>query len=153
VWILWYDKALERRVAAQVGVFENATQAAGHGWHLFSLAHLYGKWIGGHRLFKPLLRRPGEIHSVLPEFETHAVSAAKEAADALGPNDVFAVSGAGALFGVASVSRLIEGIAPAVRGRLLVFFPGRYEAGRYRLLDARDGWNYHAIPIPAQPHL
>lgn len=153
VWILWYDKALERRVTAQVGVFDNATQAAGHGWHQFSLAHLYGKWIGSHRLLKALLRRPSEMNSVLPEFETQAISAAKEAASALGPNDVFAMTGGGALFGVASVSRLIEGVAPAVTGRLLVFFPGRYEGGRYRLLDARDGWNYHAIPIPAQPYL
>src|SRR5437870_4368748 len=29
---------------------------------------------------------------------------------------------------------------------LLVFFPGVYEQSNYRLLDARDGWNYHAVP-------
>ena len=153
VWILWYDKSLDRRVAAQVGVFENATRAAGHGWTQLSFASLYGSWIGGHRLFKPLLRRPNEMLSVLPEFEAQCISEARNAASLLGPHDVLAISGTGALFGVASVSRLIEGIAPAVSGRLLVLFPGRYEGGRYRLLDARDGWNYHAIPIPAQPFL
>ena len=36
-----------------------------------------------------------------------------------------------------------------IRGRLLVFFPGVYEQNNYRLLDARDGWNYHAVPITA----
>ena len=36
-----------------------------------------------------------------------------------------------------------------IRGRLLVFFPGVYEQDNYRLLDARDGWNYHAVPITA----
>jgi len=36
-----------------------------------------------------------------------------------------------------------------IRGRLLVFFPGVYEQDNYRLLDARDGWNYLAIPITA----
>ena len=36
-----------------------------------------------------------------------------------------------------------------IRGRLLVFFPGIYEQDNYRLLDARDGWNYHAVPITA----
>ena len=36
-----------------------------------------------------------------------------------------------------------------IQGRLLVFFPGVYEQDNYRLLDARDGWNYHAVPITA----
>ena len=41
-------------------------------------------------------------------------------------------------------------ISREVRGRLLVFFPGEHERGNYRLLDARDGWNYLAVPIDAQ---
>ena len=32
-------------------------------------------------------------------------------------------------------------------GRLVVFFPGQFEQNNYRLLDARDGWNYLAVPI------
>ena len=34
-----------------------------------------------------------------------------------------------------------------IRGRLVVFFPGHLERSNYRLLDARDGWNYMAVPI------
>ena len=30
---------------------------------------------------------------------------------------------------------------------LSIFFPGQYEQNNYRLLDARDGWNYLAVPI------
>jgi hypothetical protein len=41
---------------------------------------------------------------------------------------------------------LVEG---NIRGRLLIFFPGPFDRGNYRLLDARDGWNYHAVPITA----
>jgi hypothetical protein len=26
-------------------------------------------------------------------------------------------------------------------------FPGQFERNNYRLLDARDGWNYLAVPI------
>ena len=37
-----------------------------------------------------------------------------------------------------------------IQGRLLVFFPGVYEQNNYRLLDARDGWNYLAVPITSQ---
>jgi len=32
----------------------------------------------------------------------------------------------------------------------LVFFPGERDGSNYRLLDARDGWNYLATPIAAQ---
>jgi hypothetical protein len=32
----------------------------------------------------------------------------------------------------------------------MVFFPGKHEQSNYRLLDARDGWNYRAILIEAE---
>jgi hypothetical protein len=34
---------------------------------------------------------------------------------------------------------------------MVVTFPGTHQGGIYRLLDARDGWNYHAVPIPPDP--
>jgi len=39
-----------------------------------------------------------------------------------------------------------------LEGRLLVFFPGEHhpENHTYRLLDARDGWNYLAVPLLAK---
>jgi hypothetical protein len=65
---------------------------------------------------------------------------------------VVALLGAGTLFGLAHVSTVVEGIKDAVPGRLLVFFPGEHhpETHTYRLLDARDGWNYLAVPLTAQ---
>ena len=55
-----------------------------------------------------------------------------------------ALLGVGSLFGLARVSTIVEGIKDVVPGRLLVFFPGEHhpENHTYRLLDARDGWNY-----------
>jgi hypothetical protein len=50
---------------------------------------------------------------------------------------------------LARVSALAEQVAHEIRGRLLLFFPGRHANGVYRLLDARDGWSYRATPIPA----
>jgi hypothetical protein len=58
-----------------------------------------------------------------------------------------AVSGVGALFGFTRVSQVLKLVEPSIRGRLVVFFPGQYEENNYRLLDARDGWNYLAVPI------
>ena len=60
-----------------------------------------------------------------------------------------AVLGAATLFGFLRVSVLMDTVKDAITGRLLVFFPGEYEAGNYRLLDARDGWDYLATPITA----
>jgi hypothetical protein len=65
------------------------------------------------------------------------------------PNAIVAVLGAGALFPFLKVSKVIEGLAPKVQGRLVVFFPGQRDGNNYRLLEARDGWNYLATPITA----
>jgi len=66
-------------------------------------------------------------------------------------DSVVALIGVGSLFGLARVSKVVEGIQDAVQGRLLVFFPGEHhpENHTYRLLDARDGWNYLAVPLLA----
>ena len=63
---------------------------------------------------------------------------------------VVALLGAGTLFGLGDavkVSALINAVNDAIAGRLLVFFPGDVENNNFRLLDARDGWNYMAVVI------
>jgi hypothetical protein len=65
-------------------------------------------------------------------------------------NAVVALFGVASLFGFARVSRLLETVERDIRGRLVVFFPGHFEQNNYRLLDARDGWNYMAVPISMQ---
>lgn len=64
-------------------------------------------------------------------------------------NTVVALQGVGSLFGFLKVKEVVDKLAPLVRGRLLVLFPGSYENNNYRLLDGYDGWNYLAIPITA----
>ena len=148
VWILWYDSALELRVAAQTHQFETATRAHGHGWSSLDLGSSFGRWIADQPYLDRLTRRPAELGPLLPAFAEHVASVVASAARPLTANDVLALSGLGALFGLASVSNLIERVAAAVPGRLLAIFPGSYTRGGYSLLDARESWNYHAIPIP-----
>jgi hypothetical protein len=62
---------------------------------------------------------------------------------------VIAIKGVGSLFGFLKVKEVVDKLAPMVKGRLLVFFPGSYEDNNYRLLDGYDGWNYLAVPITA----
>ncbi|HID20977.1 MAG TPA: DUF1788 domain-containing protein, partial [Planctomycetaceae bacterium] len=60
---------------------------------------------------------------------------------------VVGVLGVACLYGFTRVSLVLKEVVQDIRGRLVVFFPGEYEDNNYRLLDARDGWNYLAVPI------
>ena len=62
---------------------------------------------------------------------------------------MIAITGIASLFGFVKVSEIIPAVANHIRGRLVVFFPGEFENNNYRLLDARDGWNYLSVPITA----
>ncbi|MCI0666938.1 MAG: DUF1788 domain-containing protein [Methylococcaceae bacterium] len=48
----------------------------------------------------------------------------------IGENSVVAVKGVGSLFGLLKVKEVVDKLAPMVKGRLLVFFPGSYENNR-----------------------
>ena len=144
-----YDKTLERRVQGRLHEFEAIAQTYGHGWATLNLADLVAPWFASHELFAGLADQPDELAGLLPDFEAHVVQTVRTHLQSLPENDILALSGAGALFGLMRISNLVDGAASAIKGRLLVLFPGRHEGGTYRLLDARDGWTYRATPIPA----
>lgn len=149
VWIVWYDKTLQRRFSGRLSEFEQATKAAQHGWQQIDLAPWLGRWIAKHEFFEALCSKPREMRGLLPEIEHELTSHIKAALGKCSSNDVLAIDGCGSLFGVARVSALLDRVAQHIPGRLLLGFPGKHSVGVYRLLDARDGWNYHAIPIPS----
>jgi hypothetical protein len=149
VWIVCYDKSLERRVQGRLPEFEAIARSFGHGWTTFNLATLVAPWFASHDLFDGLAEQPDELPGLLPDFEEHVAQVVQVQLHALSDNDILALSGAGALFGLMRVSILADRIAPDIKGRLLLLYPGRHESGSYRLLDARDGWSYRATPIPA----
>ena len=148
VWVVWYDKSLQRRFTGRLAEFEHATLKAGHGWRYLSLSNWFGTWISRHEFFDALVEQPEELRGLLPEIEDSLVSELVNNLNSCTVNDVLAVDGCGALFGISRISNLVRRVADSIPGRLLVGFPGTHSAGVYRLLDARDGWNYHAIPIP-----
>jgi hypothetical protein len=148
VWIVWYDKSLQRRFTGRLAEFEHATLKAGHGWQQLSLSAWFGTWIARHEFFDALIEQPSELRGLLPDIEESLATELNGALHQCSPNDVLAIDGCGALFGVARISALISRVAENIPGRILIGFPGKHSGGIYRLLDARDGWNYHAIPIP-----
>lgn len=58
-----------------------------------------------------------------------------------------AIRDVSALFGFARLSEVLKNCDKDIKGRMLIFFPGEFEHNQYRLLDARDGWDYLARPI------
>lgn len=149
--MLWYDRSLEPRVAGQWPVFEQETQRAGHGWIGVDAGAMFGTWLASHELREAVLEQPDELHALLPEFEDHVVAEVAAALDVSAADDLVAMRRCGALFGLASLSKVVSRVEASIEGRLLLSFAGRYEGTGYRLLDARPGWNYHAVPIPSEP--
>lgn len=149
VWFAVYDPADERRLRAQVGAFETATRQAGHGWLLCDVTNAFPEWMTGQEYKETYFRRTADMTLALKKFErTVAAQIAEELQrPSVDEHTVVAVMGLASLFGLARVSSVVESVSHSVQGRLLVFFPGHTEDGRYRLLDARDGWNYLAVPI------
>lgn len=62
-------------------------------------------------------------------------------------NTLIAIRDVSSLFGFARLSEILKSCDKEILGRLLIFFPGEFEHNHYRLLDARDGWDYLARPI------
>ncbi len=139
------------RVTGRLGELEDETRQAGHGWRSFDLGALFGRWIAANEMFTALLERPQEIKGLLPEFESAVCEAILGELAKSGANDIVTIQGCGSLFGLARMSPILDRVADRIPGRLLVLFPGRHAGGLYRLLDARNGWNYHAVPIPPDP--
>jgi hypothetical protein len=148
VWIVWYEKALQRRFTGRLGEFEHATLSSGRGWHHLDLSSWFGRWIAKHEFFEALVNQPRELRGLLPDIENELVATLRQKLGQCSRNDVLLVDGCGSLYGVTRISNLVSRAADAIPGRLVVGFPGKHAGGVYRLLDARDGWNYHAIPIP-----
>ncbi|MCC6192472.1 MAG: DUF1788 domain-containing protein [Anaerolineales bacterium] len=151
VWFAIYDPAQERRLRLRVQEFESATVRAKHGCILEDLTDSFAEWMAKHEYREEYFAQPDDMELALQDYGTYLKDRVTKVLESSEGNDntVVALLGIGSLFGLTSASALLEAIAPAIRGRLLVFFPGRRDGSNYRLLDARDGWNYLAVPIEA----
>ena len=149
VWFAVYRKEDERRLRYKVEAFRLATEKAGKAWALEDLTNAFAEWMDAQEYREAFFRTPATLAPMLPEFEAHVAERLIGRVHEQSEGSVLAVLGIASLFGFAKVSDVIPRVAPAIRGRLLVFFPGSVAGNNYRLLDARDGWNYLAVPITA----
>jgi len=151
-WFVVYDPRDERRLRNRVTLFDLATHEAGHGWALCDLTDAFAAWIAAEEYRESYFAAPDDLDMVLGDFRQATADRVRTAltAPTTTADTVVAVLGVASLFGLLKVSQVVEDVAPHIRGRLLVFFPGEYEGSNYRLLDARDGWNYLAVPITSE---
>lgn len=155
VWLAVYDKEDERKLRLRLGLFEEATHHAGRKWKSIDLTNAFANWMCGPDnadYAESYFESPDSLDNAkLGEFMQSVVDCIRSAlAELPDPdNTVLAVYGIASLFAFLKISESLPLVEGDVKGRLLVFFPGVYEQNNYRLLDARDGWNYLGHPITA----
>ncbi len=144
-----YDKTDELRFRTHLTEFEIATTNALHGWCEIDISNAFPEWMATLDYKEGYFESPEDIDTTLDDFMEELVEKMREQIAATDNNTVVAIVGVGTLFGYTKASDLVNKIAKYAPGRLLIFFPGEFENNNYRLLDARDGWNYQAVPITA----
>ncbi len=151
VWMAVYPPGQERRLHLRIDEFGIATKKTGRSWKIYNLTNEFAVWMANHDYREAYFEDPEALKPALSDFRAFLVErlhnqlTAKDVDD----NTVVALIGAASCFGLCRVSRLLDEVNGYIRGRLLVFFPGELEGTNYRLLDARDGFDYLAIPIVA----
>jgi Domain of unknown function (DUF1788) len=145
-----YPKEHERRLRAKRALFALKTKEAGHAWREFDFTTVFPRWLAASDYRDYYFESPDDLAIKLDaEFVVHAAAELRGAMNgqAVDASTVIGVFGAGSLYGLARLSRILREVERDIRGRLVVFFPGHHEGSNYRLLDAGDGLNYLAIPV------
>ncbi len=145
-----YDKTDERRLINRKELFALATAKAKHPWKEVDLSGVFSQWMAGIDYRESYFESPEDLELKLEDdFLDDVVTILQEnlSGQDVDHKTVVGVFGVASLFGFVRISEIMFRIENSIRGRLVVFFPGEFENANYRLLDARDGWNYHAVPI------
>jgi hypothetical protein len=151
VWFAIYDPAQERRLRLRISDFKVATHNAGHSWAEIDLTNSFAEWMAAHEYREAYFEDPDAMEPALDEFASALAAQVigRLTDSSVDDQTVVAVVGLASLFGLTRASALLRAVDASICGRLLVFFPGQHDGSNYRLLDARDGWNYLAVPITA----
>lgn len=148
VMMIVYPKERERALRAHVGEFEQATVQAGHEWRLVDCTTWFAEWMADQEYRDSYFETPEYLDAQLDdEFRKTVAGRLTSALKEAGESTVVGVLGVASLYGFLRVSTLIHDVERSVQGRLAIFFPGTKNDNNYRLMDARDGWNYLAQPI------
>lgn len=145
-----YHKEDELKLRARVEEFKVATEGAGHPWLALDITNAFPEWMAAEEYRDAYFSDPSDLVGNYPDFIQDLLDRLEQQlGDQANENALVALVGSGTLFGFGSVAGFVKALSAHVPGRLLVLFPGEYIDNTYRLLDARDGWGYHATPLTA----
>lgn len=150
IWFLVYDPAEQRKVDLRLGDFETAALKAGKKWKGISLKQCFPSWMANHEYKESYFQKPKVIVDQLEaSFIPYAIQFLKNEIKKIEQDEdtLIALKDVSSIFGFARLSEILKSCDKDFKGRLLIFFPGEFEQNHYRLLDARDGWDYLARPI------
>ena len=138
-----------RRLRLRMPEFARLTREAGHSWVEIELTDWFAQWMAAHEYHQAYFDNPNDMDLALKDFARYTITTlrARMTATDVDSDTVVAISGLASLFGLTSVSKIIDRVTPDIRGRLLAFFPGHKDGTVYYLLDACAGYNYVGIPI------
>ena len=146
VMLVVYEKELERTLRARIGEFEQATRP--HRWKLVDCTKWFSEWMAGDDYKEAYFEDPSLLGMKLEgEFQPGVAQRLSKELESADDDTVVALIGVASLYGFMRVSELVRAVEQSIRGRMLVLFPGTKNDNNYRLLDARDGWNYLANAI------
>ncbi|MGP4976736.1 BREX protein BrxB domain-containing protein [Brachybacterium tyrofermentans] len=154
--MLVYPPEIERQMRAQVPELELETRRTGHGWHLADLTNRLGRWVAEHEYADAFFEDPDDFTTAAADmFEEDLIDLLRTELSRAGDEDVVALLGVSSLYPYLRASHVIGAVDDAIRGRLLVLFPGTHDsaAHSYRLLNARDGFSYRAALISPKDSL
>jgi hypothetical protein len=150
VWFLVYDPAEQRKIDLHIGEFELITVRAEKKWRTISFKQCFPTWMASHEYKEEYFNSPEYIIDQLEaEFIPYAIQFLKDESSKIDQDEhtLIALKDVASLFGFARLSEILKSCSSSFIGRVLIFFPGEFEENHYRLLDARDGWDYLARPI------
>lgn len=150
VWFLVYDPSEQRKIDLRIGDFETATIKAGKKWIGISMKNCFPTWMANHDYKEEYFQDPEAVIDQLDvDFKNYAIDYLNTEIEKFKneENTLIAIKDVSSLFGFTRMSDVINGCSSNLTGRMLIFFPGEFEKNQYRLLDARDGWDYLARPI------
>lgn len=153
VLIVVYDKDLELLLRGRFELFKIKAEAAGRSFMHVDCTMLFSEWMAGLSYRDAYFEEPEHLSAkVEGEFKMRVIAHLRNALRGTDARSVVAVTGTGSLYGFARISEIVREVESELVGCLAVFFPGTKDANNYRLLDARDGWNYlaHSISLHSE---
>lgn len=149
VWFVVYPPEQERRIRFLLPEFKLRSEKHGKTWNSIDVTDLAPQWVARHEYRDSYLSDPSLLDEQTLQDAVSEIVASRIRDLQLTPTSLCVLFGLGGLFGFASISALVKTIQDQdlVPGRLVCFFPGSRDQNSYHFMNARDGWNYHALPI------